>query len=77
MTIDKITKIEATCSNCDTKIIINDSSFREVCNNGLTCSVCKEDIQNIKSVISNVHRYNQTVDTLEKELDSCKDIYIY
>ncbi|MCC0641789.1 MULTISPECIES: hypothetical protein [unclassified Clostridioides] len=77
MTIDKITKIEAACSNCDTKIIINDSYFREVCNNGLTCSVCKEDIQNIKSVISNVHRYNQAVDTLEKELDSCKDIYIY
>ena len=44
MNIGKITKIEATCFDCGTKVTITESKFREVCDNGLPCPMCKEHI---------------------------------
>ncbi|HBF3174436.1 TPA: hypothetical protein KOB41_003645, partial [Clostridioides difficile] len=46
MNIDKITKIEATCFDCGTKVTITESKFREICNHGLTCPACQERISN-------------------------------
>ncbi|VIF11839.1 Uncharacterised protein [Clostridioides difficile] len=77
MTIDKITKIEATCLDCDTKVIITESKFREVCDNGLPCPMCKEHISNSNFIAEQALQYNYVINDLKKELDSCKNIRIY
>ncbi|HBF6129654.1 TPA: hypothetical protein KOS39_001565 [Clostridioides difficile] len=77
MNIGKITKIEATCFDCGTKVTITESKFREVCDNGLPCTMCKEHISNSNFIAEQALQYNHAVNKLEKELDSCKNIHIY
>ncbi|EGT3655155.1 hypothetical protein NFZ15_016975 [Clostridioides difficile] len=77
MNIGKITKIEATCFDCGTKVTITESKFREICNHGLTCPACQERISNSNFAAEYVLQYNHVANELEKELDSYDNIRIY
>ena len=77
MDLKHISKIEITCENCGTTVIVKESNFRTVCNGILKCPTCKNDIEGVNFVASKVFDFNQAVDALNKELDPYNNISVY
>lgn len=71
--MDKITKVEITCFNCDTQLIITEPRFRDVYNDEPNCPVCNEEISNTRPAMESILRYNQVAGELRENLEEYYD----